>query len=145
MIYHQFVPAMPVLLIRQGTSISIQYISSSRQIFINPFYTYNKYVTHTYKHLFGRSSMFRRRYWPTFAPISLIFNWVIFWNHRLLFELVVNRLDLMWKEELALKGAEKASLAAVSWRFCRTRIFASWIILTCSLICGFGSVRYIFF
>ncbi|EFN65909.1 Sodium leak channel non-selective protein [Camponotus floridanus] len=49
------------------------------------------------------------------------------------------RLDILWQQELSKNGPNAASFFMVAWRFVRTRICISCILLSCSLIFGFIS------
>ncbi|XP_067211383.1 ATP-binding cassette sub-family C member 5 isoform X3 [Linepithema humile] len=49
------------------------------------------------------------------------------------------RLDVLWQQELSKNGPNAASFSMVAWRFVRTRVFISCLLLSCSLIFGFIS------
>ncbi|XP_025154543.1 multidrug resistance-associated protein 5 isoform X3 [Harpegnathos saltator] len=49
------------------------------------------------------------------------------------------RLDVLWQQELSKNGPSAASFSMVAWRFVRTRVYISCILLTLSLIFGFIS------
>ncbi|GAB1862709.1 Sodium leak channel non-selective protein [Camponotus japonicus] len=49
------------------------------------------------------------------------------------------RLDILWQQELSKNGPNAASFSMVAWKFVRTRICISCILLSCSLIFGFLS------
>ncbi|XP_014480641.1 PREDICTED: multidrug resistance-associated protein 5-like isoform X2 [Dinoponera quadriceps] len=49
------------------------------------------------------------------------------------------RLEVLWQQELSKNGPSAASFSMVAWRFVRTRVYISCILLTCSLIFGFIS------
>ncbi|XP_011878652.1 PREDICTED: multidrug resistance-associated protein 5-like isoform X1 [Vollenhovia emeryi] len=49
------------------------------------------------------------------------------------------RLDVLWQQELSQNGPNAASFSTVAWRFVRTRVYVSCVLLTCSLIFGFIS------
>ncbi|KAJ1529288.1 hypothetical protein ONE63_006086 [Megalurothrips usitatus] len=49
----------------------------------------------------------------------------------------VQRLEMLWQEEVRNKGPSEASLSHAVWRFVRTRIIADWFAYLISLILGF--------
>ncbi|XP_032668813.1 sodium leak channel non-selective protein-like [Odontomachus brunneus] len=49
------------------------------------------------------------------------------------------RLDVLWQQELSKNGPNAASFSTVAWRFVRTRVYISCILLASSLIFGFIS------
>lgn len=54
----------------------------------------------------------------------------------------VQRMEALWQEELIKEGPQSASLSFASWRFIKTRVIISSIILSLSIILGFISVAY---
>lgn len=49
------------------------------------------------------------------------------------------RLENLWQEELHRNGPNNASFCMAVWKFVRTRVFVSCILLSCSVIFGFIS------
>ncbi|KAL2734392.1 ATP-binding cassette sub-family C member 5-like isoform X1 [Vespula squamosa] len=49
------------------------------------------------------------------------------------------RLENLWQEELHKNGPNNASFSIVVWKFVRTRVFVSCVLLSCSVIFGFIS------
>ncbi|KAK9506249.1 hypothetical protein O3M35_008219 [Rhynocoris fuscipes] len=54
----------------------------------------------------------------------------------------VQRLETLWQEEVARKGPQSASLGYVTWRFMRTRIIVSSVLLCFHIILGFLSIAF---
>nr|XP_050849546.1 ATP-binding cassette sub-family C member 5-like isoform X4 [Vespula vulgaris] len=51
----------------------------------------------------------------------------------------LQRLENLWQEELHRNGPNNASFSMVVWKFVRTRVFVSCVLLSCSVIFGFIS------
>ncbi|XP_054266785.1 ATP-binding cassette sub-family C member 5-like isoform X5 [Macrosteles quadrilineatus] len=53
------------------------------------------------------------------------------------------RLEVMWQDEMSVKGPKAASLKWVIWRFIRTRVFLSMFIISLNITTSFISVAFV--
>lgn len=75
------------------------------------------------------------------ADIFIMFISLIFFNciyEKWISIIKISRLEELWNEELRSKGADKASLQRVAWRFIRTRVYFGLFLFIFTLLLGFA-------